>query len=148
VVLAGYLRLVPAEVVRTYAGRIVNVHPALLPAFGGTGMYGARIHRAVLEAGVTVTGVTVHYVDEIFDHGRIIAQWPVPVLAGDTETALAERVLRVEHALYPRVVHRLALRIGAGDGNPPVFSISDPAAFTLSIGDERCLVDAIESALA
>ena len=105
VVLAGYLSLVPADVVRAYRGRMVNVHPALLPAFGGRGMYGARVHRAVLESGARVSGVTVHFVDEEYDHGATIAQWPVPVLDGDTPDTLAARVHRVEHVLYPRAVH-------------------------------------------
>jgi phosphoribosylglycinamide formyltransferase 1 len=108
VVLAGYLKLVPAAVVRAFHGRLLNVHPALLPAFGGSGMYGMRIHRAVLEHGNTVTGVTVHFVDEQFDRGPIIAQWPVPVLPGDTAEALAARVLRVEHRLYPLCVAAVA----------------------------------------
>jgi phosphoribosylglycinamide formyltransferase/phosphoribosylglycinamide formyltransferase-1 len=95
-------------VVHRYAGRIINVHPALLPGFGGPGMYGARVHEAVLAAGVTVTGVTVHFVDEEYDRGTIIAQWPVPVLQGDDARSLAARVLRVEHLLYPRVVDAVA----------------------------------------
>jgi folate-dependent phosphoribosylglycinamide formyltransferase PurN len=109
VVLAGYMRLVPAEIVRAYRGRMINVHPALLPAFGGRGMYGARVHRAVLESGARLTGVTVHFVDEVYDHGATIAQWPVPVLAGDTPDTLAARVHRVEHVLYPRAVAAVAL---------------------------------------
>ena len=84
VVLAGYLSTFPSAVTRRYRGRILNVHPALLPAFGGSGMYGMRVHQAVLDAGVRMTGATVHFVDEAYDHGPIIAQWPVPVLAGDT----------------------------------------------------------------
>jgi formyltetrahydrofolate-dependent phosphoribosylglycinamide formyltransferase len=108
VVLAGYLKLVPAELTRAYRGRIMNVHPALLPAFGGPGMYGARVHRAVLDAGARISGATVHFVDEQYDRGPIIAQWPVPVLAADTPEILAARVLRVEHILYPRVVHAVA----------------------------------------
>ncbi len=108
VVLAGYLKLVPAGVTAAYRGRLVNIHPALLPAFGGSGMFGHRVHRAVLEAGVRVTGATVHFVDEHYDRGPIIAQWPVPVLDGDTEESLAARVLRAEHALLPRVVEQLA----------------------------------------
>jgi len=113
VVLAGYLRLVPDDVVRAFPERVVNVHPGLLPAFGGKGMYGRRVHEAVLRAGVGVTGVTVHLVDNEYDHGRVVAQWPVPVLPGDDAATLAARVLRVEHALYPRVVQALA----AGDGS-------------------------------
>ena len=104
VVLAGYLRLVPFEVVRAYDGRMLNIHPALLPAFGGKGMYGMRVHRAVLESGVTVSGVTVHLVNEQFDKGEPIAQWPVPVRDGDTPESLASRTLDVEHQLLPAVV--------------------------------------------
>jgi formyltetrahydrofolate-dependent phosphoribosylglycinamide formyltransferase len=109
VVLGGYLRLIPGAVVRRYTGRVVNVHPALLPAFGGPGMYGARVHRAVLAAGVRLSGPTVHFVDDLYDNGAIIAQWPVPVSADDTEESLASRVLYAEHRLLPRVVHALAI---------------------------------------
>ena len=108
IALAGYLRLVPADTVDRFRGRIVNVHPALLPAFGGPGMYGARVHQAVLDAGATVSGVTVHFVDQAYDRGPMIAQWPVPVLAGDTAASLAIRVLRVEHILYPIAVNAVA----------------------------------------
>ncbi|MCC6771495.1 MAG: phosphoribosylglycinamide formyltransferase [Gemmatimonadaceae bacterium] len=108
VVLAGYLRFVPVEVTRSYRGRLVNIHPALLPAFGGTGMYGHHVHEAVLARGARVSGATVHFVDEEYDHGPIIAQWPVPVFAHDTASTLAHRVLEVEHALYPRVIQQLA----------------------------------------
>jgi formyltetrahydrofolate-dependent phosphoribosylglycinamide formyltransferase len=110
VVLAGFLRLIPSLVVRAYEGRMVNVHPALLPAFGGKGMYGGRVHRAVIAAGVRISGPTVHFVDELYDHGAIIAQWPVPVLEDDTEQTLAARVLYAEHRLLPRVVHALCAR--------------------------------------
>lgn len=108
VVLAGWLRLVPGPVVRAHRGRMINVHPALLPAFGGEGMYGSRVHRAVVESGVRVTGVTVHFVDEDYDSGRIIAQWPVPVKEGDDPERLASRVLQVEHRLLPATVASLA----------------------------------------
>lgn len=108
VALAGYLRLIPIETVDRFRGRIVNVHPALLPAFGGAGMYGARVHQAVLDAGATVSGVTVHFVDQAYDRGPVIAQWPVPVLANDTAASLAARVLRVEHVLYPIAVNAVA----------------------------------------
>jgi phosphoribosylglycinamide formyltransferase-1 len=108
VVLAGYLKLVPPAVVARFRGRMLNVHPALLPAFGGPGMYGRRVHAAVLAAGASLSGPTVHFVDEIFDHGPIVAQWPVPVLPGDTPDTLAARVLRAEHRLFPLAVHAVA----------------------------------------
>ncbi len=107
-VLAGYLKLIPANVVRAYRGRLLNVHPSLLPSFGGAGMFGAHVHAAVLAAGATVSGVTVHFVDEAFDRGAIVAQWPVPVVPGDTSRTLAARVLRVEHRLYPLCVAAVA----------------------------------------
>lgn len=108
VVLAGYLKLVPPGVVARFPWRMVNIHPALLPAFGGPGMYGRRVHEAVLASGARISGATVHYADETYDRGPIIAQWPVPVLADDDADSLAERVLAVEHALLPRVVATLA----------------------------------------
>lgn len=110
IALAGYLRLIPPTIVEQYRGRILNIHPALLPAFGGAGMYGRRVHEAVLAAGCRVTGATVHYVDERYDEGRIIVQWPVPVLPGDTADALAARVLQVEHRIYPAAIDAIARR--------------------------------------
>ena len=108
VVLAGYLRRLPSKVVKAYHRRIVNVHPGLLPEFGGAGMYGSRVHSAVLASGVTTTGVTAHFVDDEFDRGPRIAEWRVPVLPGDTVESLAARVLAVEHVMYPRVVDLVA----------------------------------------
>ncbi len=108
VVLAGYLKLVPTEVVAAWPGRLLNVHPSLLPAFGGAGMYGMRVHTAVINAGVRVSGATVHFVDEHFDRGTIAAQWPVPVYLDDTPAALAQRVLGIEHQLLPLVVEAVA----------------------------------------
>ena len=118
VALAGYLRLIPSAVTRRFAGRIVNVHPALLPAFGGQGMYGRHVHAAVLASGARVTGPTVHLVDERYDEGRILAQWPVPVLPGDTPDSLARRVLGAEHALYPATVEWLARVLESAEGDP------------------------------
>ena len=109
VVLAGYLKRIPSKVIREYAGRIVNVHPALLPAFGGEGMYGARVHEAVIASGARETGVTVHLVDDDYDRGPIIAQWRVSVDVADTPDTLAARVLNVEHVVYPRVVEMVAI---------------------------------------
>ena len=109
VVLAGYLKRIQAKVIREYAGRIVNVHPALLPAFGGEGMYGARVHEAVIASGARETGVTVHLVDGEYDRGPIVAQWRVPVNQSDTAESLAKRVLNVEHVVYPRAVEMVAI---------------------------------------
>jgi phosphoribosylglycinamide formyltransferase-1 len=104
VVLAGYLKLIPEDVVLSYENRILNVHPALLPSFGGPGMYGKRVHQAVLDSGATVSGVSVHIVTAEYDRGPIVAQWPVPVRPGDTVDTLQKRVLAVEHKLLPAVV--------------------------------------------
>ena len=126
VVLAGYLQHVPAEVTQRWAGRVLNVHPALLPEFGGAGMYGARVHRAVLAAGARTSGPAVHFVDDVYDHGPVIARWPVPVLAGDDEHSLAARVLRAEHLLYPRVVQAVAageVRLTADGRVDPPFTL-------------------------
>ena len=112
VVLAGYLKLVPAAVVSRFRGRMINIHPALLPEFGGPGMYGQHVHDAVLASGATESGATVHFADEEFDRGKIIAQERVPVRPGDTPDSLAARVLEAEHRLLPRVVLDLAKRIG------------------------------------
>jgi formyltetrahydrofolate-dependent phosphoribosylglycinamide formyltransferase len=103
-VLAGYLKLVPADVIARFRGRILNVHPALLPAFGGPGMYGRRVHEAVLASGAAESGCTVHLVDEEYDRGAILGRRRVPVLPGDTPDTLAARVLREEHALLPDAV--------------------------------------------
>lgn len=115
-VLAGYLKLVPPSVVEFYAGHMLNVHPALLPAFGGHGMYGLRVHQAVLDAGSKLSGATVHFVNAEFDRGAIAAQWPVPVLESDTAQSLGARVLQVEHSFYPAVIEAVAsgsLKLGA-----------------------------------
>ncbi len=128
VVLAGYMHLVPEAVVERFRGRMLNVHPALLPAFGGDGMYGMRVHRAVLAAGVRVTGATVHQVDERYDEGAIVAQWPVPVLRGDTPESLAARVLRAEHLLLPAAVESLVSGVYGGP-------LADPASFTITAAE-------------
>ena len=109
VVLAGYLKRIQPKVIREHAGRIINVHPALLPAFGGEGMYGARVHEAVIASGARESGVTVHLVDDEYDRGPIVAQWRVPVNQSDTAESLARRVLNVEHVVYPRAVETVAI---------------------------------------
>lgn len=156
VVLAGFLRLVPPEVVRRYQGRMLNVHPALLPAFGGPGMYGLRVHEAVLASGACVSGVTVHLVNDEFDRGTILVQWPVPVRAGDDARALAARVLRVEHLLYPRVVEAVAsgaLRVDARDAAThrglrfPAEAGARTVSFSLHTLEDVCLANEIDRAL-
>ena len=107
IALAGYLRLLPPEVIGHFRGRIVNIHPALLPKYGGQGMYGHHVHEAVLAAGDKESGCSVHLADEIYDHGRVLEQARVPVLADDTPDSLAARVLIEEHKLYPVVLNRL-----------------------------------------
>ena len=117
VVLAGYLKLVPAGVIERYRGRIVNIHPALLPAFGGRGMYGRRVHEAVLASGARESGASVHLVDEVYDRGEVLARARVPVLPDDDPDRLAARVLEVEHRLLPAVV-LAAARAGRPDPIP------------------------------
>lgn len=104
VVLAGWLRRVPDALVHRFRNRMINIHPALLPGFGGQGMYGIRVHRAVLASGARISGATVHMVNEEYDAGQILAQWPVPVLPDDSPEMLAARVLAAEHRLLPAVV--------------------------------------------
>jgi formyltetrahydrofolate-dependent phosphoribosylglycinamide formyltransferase len=108
VALAGYLRLIPTKVVDRFSDRMINVHPALLPKHGGPGMYGMRVHQAVLDAHETVSGPTVHLVTHEYDSGPVLAQWVVGVRPDDDAPALASRVLVAEHALYPRVLQALA----------------------------------------
>jgi phosphoribosylglycinamide formyltransferase-1 len=108
VALAGYMKALGPNTVAHYRNRIVNVHPALLPRHGGTGLYGGRVHEAVLAAGDAETGVTVHLVDEEYDHGLTLAQAKVPVLPDDTIESLAARVLPVEHRLYVETIGRIA----------------------------------------
>jgi phosphoribosylglycinamide formyltransferase len=104
ILLAGYLKLVPREVVAAFPRATLNIHPAWLPAFGGKGYYGHRVHAAVIASGAKVAGVTIHFVDEEYDHGPIVSQVVVPVRPDDTADALAARVLKHEHKLYPKVV--------------------------------------------
>ncbi len=118
-VLAGYLRLVPGAVVAEMRGRIINVHPALLPRYGGAGMHGARVHAAVLAAGERESGATIHVVDEAYDHGAILAQGRVAVPPGASAETLAAAVLAVEHRLLPA-----AVRAAARAGHPVPFEFA------------------------
>ncbi|MGB2869415.1 MAG: phosphoribosylglycinamide formyltransferase [Bacteroidota bacterium] len=108
IALAGYLKRVPSRVVRQYRNHIVNIHPALLPAFGGPGMYGHRVHEAVLESGAKVSGATVHIVDEEYDRGPIVMQQTVAISDDETPDSLATKVLTVEHEIYPRALKAFA----------------------------------------
>jgi phosphoribosylglycinamide formyltransferase 1 len=105
--LCGYLRILTPAFVQAYAGRIINIHPALLPRHGGPGMHGRHVHEAVLAAGDAESGATVHYVDEGVDSGAVILQRRVPVLPGDTPESLAARVLAAEHQAYPEALKEL-----------------------------------------
>ena len=109
VCLAGYMKKLGAETLAAYRGRIINIHPALLPKFGGKGFYGGAVHESVLAAGETESGATVHLVDEEYDHGPVLAQKKVPVLPDDTPETLAVRVLEQEHALYAETLQKIAL---------------------------------------
>ncbi len=106
--LAGYVRLLPKQVVQAYPNRILNIHPALLPQFGGKGMYGMRVHEVVIASGAKLTGCTVHLVDEHYDTGPIVLQRTVEVLPEDTPETLAQRVLPVEHATYVEAIRLFA----------------------------------------
>ncbi len=108
IVLAGYMKMLGPLTLGAYRGRVLNIHPALLPKFGGKGMYGGRVHEAVLAAGETVSGVTVHLVDEHYDTGPILAQCQVPVLPTDTAESLAARVLKQEHILFAETLQKIA----------------------------------------
>ena len=107
IVLAGYTKKIPALIIKNYSNRIINIHPALLPSFGGKGMYGKRVHQAVLDYGAMVTGITVHFVDEEYDHGAIILQETVKVLKNDDADSLAARVLIVEHENYWKAIEAI-----------------------------------------
>ena len=107
VVLAGFLARVPDNILHAYPQRMVNIHPSLLPKFGGKGMYGDRVHQAVLAAGETESGITIHYTNEHYDEGAVIRQYACPVLTDDTPDTLAARVHQLEYAHYPEVIEAL-----------------------------------------
>ncbi len=111
IVLAGFLSLVPPAIIDAYRGRIVNVHPALLPAYGGRGMYGARVHEAVVAAGERESGITIHHVDEHFDNGDIIAQFRVEVAPDDTPGSLAEKIHKLEYGHFPKTIENEIIKL-------------------------------------
>ena len=103
ILLAGYMKKIPDKIVKEFQKRILNIHPALLPKYGGKGFFGNKVHEAVLESGDKVTGVTIHFVNNEYDSGDIVAQKTVSVLPGDSPSTLAERVLEEEHIIFPEV---------------------------------------------
>lgn len=107
IVLAGYLKKIPSEVIKAFLGRIINIHPALLPKYGGKGFYGHHVHKAVIDAGEKISGCTVHIVTDEFDAGPVLAQIKVPVLTDDTPATLAQRILEQEHILLPKVINHV-----------------------------------------
>lgn len=123
IVLAGFMKMIPSELIQKYRNRIVNIHPALLPAFGGKGMYGMHVHRAIVEYGAKVTGITVHFVDEEYDHGPVIFQDTIAVTSEDTPEDVAAKVLTVEHNSLWRVVRALATKTIAIKGRKIVGTV-------------------------
>ncbi len=107
IVLAGFLAIIQPRIIEAYVGRIVNIHPSLLPRHGGSGMWGMNVHRAVLNSGDNESGITIHYVDAEVDGGDIIAQYRCKVLENDVPETLAERIHQLEHFYYPREIHKL-----------------------------------------
>ena len=110
IVLAGYLKMIPSKVVEAFSNKIVNIHPALLPAFGGKGMYGMYVHEAVLKSGAKISGVTVHLVNEIYDSGPIVMQRSVDIESCNRAEDIAKAVLKIEHVLYSEALKRLLTR--------------------------------------
>jgi phosphoribosylglycinamide formyltransferase-1 len=113
IVLAGFLLMIPPKLIQAYHDRIVNIHPALLPAYGGAGMYGRHVHEAVVAARETETGISIHYVNEHYDEGQIIRQERCTILPSDRPEDVADRVLRLEHQHYPEVVAEIVDRLAS-----------------------------------
>jgi phosphoribosylglycinamide formyltransferase 1 len=116
IILAGFLWKVPDTIIEAFRNRIVNIHPALLPDHGGKGMYGHHVHQAVLDAGKTESGITIHYVDEVYDSGDIIIQARCPVLKGDVPDTLAGRIHELEHFFFPRAIEFLLKKASVPSG--------------------------------
>lgn len=115
IVLAGFLARIPDALLHAYPNRIVNIHPSLLPKFGGKGMYGNKVHEAVVTAGETESGITIHYLNEHYDEGQIIAQYRCPVMPNDTPQDVAIRVHALEYEYYPKVIEQLLIALPATD---------------------------------
>jgi phosphoribosylglycinamide formyltransferase 1 len=110
IILAGYLWKIPKVLTQTFPNKIINIHPALLPAYGGKGMYGSNVHNAVIAAGDKESGITIHYVNEEYDKGNIILQAHCPILPGDTPETLAANIHKLEHYFFPRTIEYLLMR--------------------------------------
>jgi phosphoribosylglycinamide formyltransferase 1 len=110
IVLAGFLKLFPTSIIEQYPQRIINIHPALLPKFGGKGMYGTKVHKAVIEAGEKESGITIHYVNQNYDEGGIVFQAKCPVLDNDTPETLAQRVHSLEYEFFPKIIENLLIK--------------------------------------
>jgi phosphoribosylglycinamide formyltransferase-1 len=111
IVLAGFLWKVPSRLIAAFPDRIINIHPALLPKYGGKGMYGQKVHESVIEAGDKESGISIHYVDDIYDNGKMILQVSCPVLPGESAGSLAKKIQSLEHAHYPQVIESLLTKI-------------------------------------
>ena len=107
IILAGFLWKIPSELIRAYPHKIINIHPALLPKYGGKGMYGQFVHEAVIRGEETESGITIHFVDELYDHGKHILQVKCPVLPGDTPEILAQRIHQLEYEFFPKVIEEV-----------------------------------------
>ena len=108
IILAGYMKKLAKEVIDAFDCRVLNIHPALLPKYGGKGMYGMNIHKAVIDNGETITGATIHQVNNLYDDGRILAQKTIPILNNDTPQTIADKVLTIEHILYTETLIKIA----------------------------------------
>jgi len=111
IVLAGYIKKVPPELVARYPERIVNIHPALLPQFGGKGMYGIKVHEAVIDSGTAYSGISIHYVDDIYDHGKLILQEKIPIQPGWKAQDLARAIHQLEYEFFPKTLEKICLKI-------------------------------------
>ncbi len=110
-ILAGFLWLIPSNLLEAFPGHIINLHPALLPKFGGKGMFGSKVHEAVIQAGETESGITVHFVNEKYDEGEVILQALCPVLESDTPDTLALKIHELEYEYFPKVIENLVLGV-------------------------------------
>ena len=122
IVLAGYLKIIPSKIISKYRNKILNIHPSLLPKFGGKGFYGMNVHKSVIEEKEKFTGATVHFVDEVYDNGPIILQRKIEVLKNDSPESIASKVLSVEHALFPYVVRKFCSEDIIFKGNKPIIT--------------------------